>query len=183
MKVYLNGERIGLGGSEYLAGDGVDITDGTINVSVPTRPVTKEEYDALTEAEKNADAVYIITDDNGSGGSSAGEVYSTEETRIGTWIDGKPIYRQVFVGENILEGRYSIRISKKPLENIDTVTRFDGVCYSSNSDEVKAISLGWPSVCHLSIDLQNYLCAYVEDQWADGLYTVTAIVEYTKTTD
>ena len=26
------------------------------------------------------------------------EVYSTEETRIGTWIDGKPLYRKVFVG-------------------------------------------------------------------------------------
>lgn len=28
----------------------------------------------------------------GSGGSSE-EIYSTEETRIGTWIDGKPIYK------------------------------------------------------------------------------------------
>lgn len=24
------------------------------------------------------------------------EVYSTEETRIGTWIDGKPLYRKVY---------------------------------------------------------------------------------------
>lgn len=33
----------------------------------------------------------------GSGSSSSGsseEVYSTEETRIGTWIDGKPLYRK-----------------------------------------------------------------------------------------
>lgn len=27
-----------------------------------------------------------------------GEVYSEEETRIGTWIDGKPLYRRVFKG-------------------------------------------------------------------------------------
>ena len=27
------------------------------------------------------------------GGSFAGEVYSTEETRIGTYIDGRPLYR------------------------------------------------------------------------------------------
>lgn len=26
---------------------------------------------------------------------AGGEIYSTEETRIGTWIDGKPIYRAV----------------------------------------------------------------------------------------
>lgn len=31
----------------------------------------------------------------GSGDPSAGEIYSTEETRIGTWIDGKPLYRKV----------------------------------------------------------------------------------------
>ena len=27
------------------------------------------------------------------------EVYSTEETRIGTWIDGKPLYRRTFVSK------------------------------------------------------------------------------------
>lgn len=30
------------------------------------------------------------------GGPSSGEIYSTDETRIGTWIDGKPLYRKVF---------------------------------------------------------------------------------------
>ena len=34
------------------------------------------------------------------GGESAGEVYSTEETRIGTWINGKPLYRKV-VGNTV----------------------------------------------------------------------------------
>lgn len=29
------------------------------------------------------------------GGGSGGEIYSTEETKIGTWIDGRPIYRKV----------------------------------------------------------------------------------------
>lgn len=29
-------------------------------------------------------------------GGPSGEAYSTEETRIGTWIDGKPIYKRVF---------------------------------------------------------------------------------------
>lgn len=34
---------------------------------------------------------------SGGGGPGAGEVYSTEETRIGTWIDGKPLYRKVCI--------------------------------------------------------------------------------------
>lgn len=29
---------------------------------------------------------------------AASEIYSTEETRIGTWIDGKPLYRRVITG-------------------------------------------------------------------------------------
>ena len=28
--------------------------------------------------------------------SSSGEIYSTDETAIGTWIDGKTLYRKVF---------------------------------------------------------------------------------------
>lgn len=31
-------------------------------------------------------------------GGGSGEVYSTDEIRIGTWIDGKPLYRKVFTG-------------------------------------------------------------------------------------
>lgn len=31
----------------------------------------------------------------GSGGGSSEEVYSTEETRIGTWIDGRPLYSSI----------------------------------------------------------------------------------------
>ena len=34
----------------------------------------------------------------GSGGISAENIYSTEETVCGTWIDGKPIYRKVISG-------------------------------------------------------------------------------------
>lgn len=30
--------------------------------------------------------------------SPAEDIYSTEETRIGTWIDGKPLYRKVYIG-------------------------------------------------------------------------------------
>lgn len=69
-------------------------------VSTPTKTLTQAEYDALTEAEKQADILYAITDDGGSagGGTSTGEVYSTEEQRIGTWIDGKPLYQKTFTG-------------------------------------------------------------------------------------
>lgn len=37
-----------------------------------------------------------VVEVSGGGGASE-EVYSTEEIRIGTWIDGKPLYRKVIV--------------------------------------------------------------------------------------
>lgn len=82
------------------AGDGISINGDAISVTTPVQGVySQEEYDALPEEKRNS-GMYVITDANGSGegdngsGSGAGEVYSTEETRIGTWIDGKPVYRR-----------------------------------------------------------------------------------------
>lgn len=43
-------------------------------------------------------AVELPGGGSGGGGSGAEEVYSTEETRIGTWIDGKPLYRKIYTG-------------------------------------------------------------------------------------
>lgn len=57
---------------------------------------TKQEFQSMTEEEKQG-LVVVIDEDNPNVGSFKGEVYSTEEIRIGTWIDGKPLYRKVFV--------------------------------------------------------------------------------------
>ena len=42
----------------------------------------------------------VIPSGSGGGSGSAEEVYSTEETRIGTWIDGKPFYRKSLYKES-----------------------------------------------------------------------------------
>ena len=90
MKIAINGEILEVSGGGALPA-------GTVAV----KPLTQAEYDALTDEEKQADVVYAITDDGGSGsssGDSSEEIYSTEEVRIGTWIDGKPLYRRVVTG-------------------------------------------------------------------------------------
>lgn len=91
------------------AGDGLSKEGDTLSVTTPVRGiVTQAEFDALTEAQKNS-GLYVISDGGGGGGvSSAGEVYSTEETRIGTWIDGKPLYQKVFQGIPIGTGWVSM---------------------------------------------------------------------------
>lgn len=100
------------------AGDGLEIDeDGNINIDKPVkRIVTETEFDAMTDEEKKG--LYVITDDGGSSSGNSGnsrwEVYSEEEIRIGTWIDGKPLYRKVITrtspennglfGVNVLAG-------------------------------------------------------------------------------
>ena len=48
---------------------------------------------------------YNLWKGGGGGGGTGGNVYSTEETVVGTWIDGRNIYRKVFVGSS---GTYDV---------------------------------------------------------------------------
>lgn len=62
--------------------------------------------------------------DVGGSGSSAGsseEVYSTEETRIGTWIDGKPIYKRsaIYAPLTLTDDRDTVSFP-----NHETIDRF-----------------------------------------------------------
>lgn len=83
--------------------DGTNSINGTDGVS-PTVTVTKEgKVATITCTDVNGTTTATISDgadgsSSGSGGSSGGasDVYSTEETAIGTWIDEKIIYRKVF---------------------------------------------------------------------------------------
>lgn len=68
---------------------------GAHSSSKPVELITEAEYDALTEEQKK-NGLYFISD---SSSTYSGEIYSTEQTRIGTWIDGKAIYRKCFQGE------------------------------------------------------------------------------------
>lgn len=90
----INGTAVPLGGEALSAGEGICIEDGTVQVTTPVKGLTQAEYDKLSAADKQADKLYVITDAN-TALHDQGEVYSTQETRIGTWIDGKPLYRKV----------------------------------------------------------------------------------------
>lgn len=54
------------------AGDGISIEDGTISVETPVKSIlTQEEFDALTDDEKNH-GMYVISNGESSGGGSSG---------------------------------------------------------------------------------------------------------------
>lgn len=104
MKIVSNGIEMEItgGGSEYSAGDGIDISNDTINVTNPVHPVmTQNEYDGLSEEEKK-NGLHIVDDGDGVAFVES-NIYSEEETIIGRWIDGRPLYRKCIPIQNILK--------------------------------------------------------------------------------
>lgn len=96
-----------IAGKVYKSGRGITINEDTINVINPVNGVTKEEFSDMSEDDKKG--IVVVTDEIVPSPVQLGEIYSTEERVIGTWIDGKPIYRRVF--------------------NLST-----GICYNTNND-------------------------------------------------
>lgn len=66
--------------------------------SLPVKYLNQNEYDKLSKEEK--EGTLFIVDSIGDPDSffpfGNADIYSMEETRIGTWTDGRPLYRKVF---------------------------------------------------------------------------------------
>lgn len=151
---------------------------------VPVKPVTQEQYDALSEEEKNGDVVYLLTDADPSapGGENTGEVYSTEETRIGTWIDGKPLYRKTYSIVTNATGVSNVRFDIQ----VNILNIYGIVKYSGNST--------FYSLPAFIPENRDHYCILSDNGWGTGItarYTGNFVwdmpliftIEYTKTAD
>lgn len=108
-------------------------------------------------------------------GIQGSDIYSTTEQAIGTWIDGKPIYRKVIV-DTTNNTDYSITHG---ISNIDQITCVYGIC----DDDTNFIPFGFSAntdYAFASATKTNILIR-VASEYAD--YTKNIIIEYTKTTD
>lgn len=109
------------------------------------------------------------------------EVYSTEEQVIGTWIDGKPLYRKVInCGQ---PNNNSLKQISTNITSCDCITRIDGILIKSDRDAQLKIPY-ITGTKYLEIDVMKsgtQIRMLTNDTWDD--YTAYAILEYTKTTD
>lgn len=185
MKIVINGEM-------------VDIPAG--QNGIPTVPLTQAEYDALTDDEKNAEKLYLITDAAASGSDSGGSsenVYSTEETRIGTWIDGKPLYRKVFTfsdpGGTADTEVDAINLSENGIE-ADTLKRIEGYVLNYRGGSINDAGIAYPIPRYWMYGSAQYVSFYIRASYANRFITLQRnastsgvyymfICEYTKTTD
>ena len=97
--------------------------------------------------------------------------YSTSETRIGTWINGKPIYRKVI--EFTITGTTQMTIPHG-ISDLGWVVKCDITMFNqynyfmANSKDINDVSVSNTDI-------------YFTSAWPTG--NAKAIIEYTKTTD
>ena len=114
--------------------------------------------------------------------------YSTSEQRIGTWIDGKPIYRKIITKTSFTVGETT---NTHGISNIDFIVNVRGVGIRTNGEQEFLPTVVPPS------GMQNYQMSVYDVTKTQyrmymGSYTQTGnqkletlylIFEYTKTTD
>lgn len=116
-----------------------------------------------------------------SGGSSSDsgvnqEAYSYDEVRIGTWVDGKPLYRKVINTTSPSKANAWIQIAE--VKQVDTFVSIQGTLVLGTLDRQVIPN---PKT-YLGIrDVKNP-CMYTTAS-SETSKPVLLIVEYTKTTD
>ena len=108
--------------------------------------------------------------------------YSTEETIVGTWIDGKPIYRKVFTDPNNSWSAHDNIIGN--ITNFKEPTSIKAIAFNDMglSGWVENNEAG-ESRCYAYIKSNGEVHFYRNDVRDGTSYPKKVIIEYTKTTD
>lgn len=141
-------------------------------------------YDSYTSRPVNAAVQYCIKATNNpmfaSGASN--DVYSTEETRIGTWVDGKPLYRKVFVGPFAGVNVSTVVGTETP--DVDAVTYLSAITLLTNGRwtpfPYPPSSTIW-AVCQFAAD--DHKVYIITNNPVFVGHDVYVVMHYTKTTD
>ena len=107
------------------------------------------------------------------------ETYSTSETRVGTWIDGKPIYRKIYT---ISLGSDSNIFEAHNLSNLDKFWINNGISFVYKSDESIPANWYYSSSDWARTWLTNNHIRFRSPSNLTGR-TLYITIEYTKTTD
>lgn len=118
------------------------------------------------------------------GGSSSEEVYSTEETRIGTWME-KPLYRKILNVSSISIGTTRNMTLLLSFSDKDLVSAHGKAIFNSTDSDLVPLTDfddNKPLNLHFTI-YKNDL--FLVHQWSVNatIISLSAVVEYTKTTD
>lgn len=147
--------------------DDLELSVDSLGSSVESLSTNKQ--DVLTAGDNITIEGNVIS----AAGGGNSNIYSTTETEIGTWIDGKPLYRRVFTGLSISLGQ-------------NVWTTLSGVTIPNGKDLVNVICYGTYTeqyVINCSKVHLNSADGSIEVRNIESSTTLTAIcLEYTKET-
>lgn len=109
-------------------------------------------------------------------------VYSTSETKIGTWVDGKPLYRKVFILNNIVASTSNSDFVDLSGMYIGDVVHLYGIYDAVNVGKFPIpLTDSDQNYCVLFVNYSNK----IRGRFVNGAPSINAriILEYTKTTD
>lgn len=169
----------GGGGTDYTAGDGIDITNDVIS----TKQSEEGDIDEIVDVYPQAGNLVSIVN-----AFNKGDIYSTEEKMIGQWVDGKPLYQKTIVHtltSNIENVNYDIPAN---LSDIETVACVSGIIYEANSTNISIPLVSSPSSSNLGIISIGVISASaiqirLPKQNLNSGTKLLITVQYTKTTD
>ena len=120
-------------------------------------------------------------------GNLGKEVYSTDETAIGTWIDGKTIYRKCIVNNGSFSEPVALPVD---LSNVDRIIEFHGTGIFSSLYEFNInFSNGYSHGSSYRFGVYRYLTdntlnlIFETDQAPQSLTKVFIFMDYTKKTE
>ena len=107
--------------------------------------------------------------------------YSTTEEVIGTWYDGKPIYRKTFNNISVTSSEYSVIPIATGL-TIDNLINTSGYLVNNGRWVVtlNSVDIQYANMVRVSYDKQTSSLELAAQNWTG---TATVTIEYTKTTD
>ena len=127
----------------------------------------------------DADGVLSASGGSSENGGSASNIYSTEEQHVGTWIDGKPLYRLVIIAEKKSGSNLIVPLTNFNIKEFATVEgslqTVSGLTYALNRYESSAI------YSYFACNLDSFRVVSSNGEYSNG--TVRAVIQYTKTTD
>lgn len=109
---------------------------------------------------------------------SENQIYSTNETVIGKWIDGKPLYRKVVQGK-ITSSTQSLFVVN---ENVETMVYLYGYDIAGNYNWSFNYAQGTSTYKSIFYNKGTDTVEFRSNTNSSG-ETFTVIMEYTKTTD
>lgn len=149
-------------------------------VFVPLDILTAEEMNQLVSNIESLSAGTGLADGAITSDKIDSAAYTTTRKRIGTWIDGKPLYRQILVNTtNPMTGE----IIMGTISDADTVVKYAGFGYTTSS-----VRLDVPCIntSNLNLQIEVFIVSntfYVKLGSSRTMKSIYTIVEFTSTND